>query len=204
MFRCNIFIFLILCSFGFTAVAEATHSDSPSNSWTVSFSLTSWQEAVSLQNGNTKDSATANFYGNGLVLTQEKFFGSEQLHGSLLEVGLLAGTTTVGGTQSTLTYQAANIAWWGLSLSYRYAYRLSNMLILSIGPEVLDRQISYANIAGTSAASPNSSSGLNYGALAEMRERLTERLEGYQSLGTFAANSTTLFTVWNLGFGYAF
>jgi hypothetical protein len=167
-------------------------------SWSASVSLLSWQEQVTLQNGATTDYATANFYGAGIQLAKSSFYGESKSHGTWLELSLLSGSTTVGGTQPTLSYQNSNLPWWGSALSYLYAYRLSDQLLLCVGPEVLYRQISYASIGGTTASS---GANLNYGLTAEMREKVNDRLAIYQSIGALLVQASTL---WSFGLGYDF
>jgi hypothetical protein len=167
-------------------------------SWSASVSLLSWQEQVTLQNGATTDYATANFYGAGIQLAKSSFYGESKSHGTWLELSLLSGSTTAGGTQPTLSYQNSNLPWWGGALSYLYAYRLSDQLLLCVGPEVLYRQISYPGIGGTTASS---GANLNYGMVAEMRENVGDRVAIYQSIGTLLVKASTL---WSFGLGYEF
>jgi hypothetical protein len=187
-------ILLIFASLLFNLFA---HADEP-RSWSASVSLLSWQEQVTLQNGSTTDYATASFYGAGIQLAKSSFYGESKMHGTWMELSLLSGSTTVGGTQPTLSYQNSNIPWWGSSLSYMYAYRLSDQLLLCVGPELFYRQISYAGIGGTSASS---GTAINYGLTGEMRENVNDRLAIYQSIGTLLVKASTL---WSFGLGYDF
>jgi hypothetical protein len=205
MLRFNLLLISILLGFSFLSEATVISTTTDTSKrpprlsyWTISMFIVSWQEQANLQNANLKDSAYANFYGNGINLSRKSYFRSSPHHGTVFDLGILYGSTTIGGTQSLLTYQASNLAWWGISSSYRYIYRPNTILALSIGPEVLNRQITYANMNGTSATS---GANLNYGLLAEMKERLTDHFELQQSLGSLAVNASTL---WYAGLGYVF
>lgn len=181
----------------------ATAADSASGSrrqihryWTGSF--VSWSELVDIDDGTFADRADAQFYGTSIGRSVEKYRNSSK--GTIREFSVLSGHANAGGTQTVLTgYQTSHRSWFGAQASFRFAFRKSPQVALSIGPTALFRQIKFPD-EGT-GYTIKSGSDLNVGLLAEARFRLTDRLLVQQTVGTLAFKASS---IWSLGIGYMF
>lgn len=174
--------------------ARASRRGQEYKTFTVSY--TSWTEFVDLENNGVSDSTYANFFGAQLTYEKENYIGR---YGTAKEASLLFGQANAGGRQNILTYQTNYRSWYGAEASYRGAYRLSPQIVMSAGPFLLARYVTWPSEGTTITV--NSGSALNLGALADVKLRLTPRWEIRQMIGTMFFKAST---IWSLGFGYKF
>jgi len=171
----------------------------PIKYWTVSLGFISWQEKLNLTNSTTTDWGTSNLTGNSLNVDYESYFAKHLHHGMLASASLLYGVVTATGNGGVLLYNLANVNWSGVAVSYRYLYRFTEKIAVSIGPLVVERNLSYPSTP--TGISANSGATLNYGGLMDFRARVFEHVELSQSIGTLLSQGGT---VWQLALGYAF
>lgn len=198
-------IFLIALLFGglahaqeedATATLPETKTARASGFRTFAVSYLSWTEFVELDNGTLTDSAYANFYGLALTYEKEGFKGR---WGSAYEGTLMFGQANAGGSQTVITpYQTNYRSWYGAEASYRLAYRLSGQITLSLGPFAMVRQVTFPSENNIEVKSGSQGNG---GVLADLRYRLTPKMEVRQMIGTMAFKAST---IWSLGLGYKF
>ena len=162
---------------------------------TISFSYVSWKEKVSLSGAGGTDSSFANFYGNSISYEHETYL--KPTSGTLYEFDFIYGRASVGGSQTNVPYQEGSVGWLGAEFSYRYVYRLSPQIAMSAGPLILTRQI---NLPGD-GVDVSSGAQYNFGAIFDLRLRLTKALELHQAIGTLMTKAST---IWTFGLGYKF
>lgn len=163
---------------------------------TLAFSYVSWNETVELKAPGQTDKTIATFVGNSLIM--EKEIPRQPKFGYLAQLALGAGLVSVGGDQ-TLVYRLSNQHWWSAELGAKASYHISPQIVFSFGPMALYRNVEMP----TSAAQVSARSGatVNYGFMAELRERLTPNWEFRQVMGALATRATTY---WSFGIGYKF
>lgn len=184
------------------AQAETTESTKvfvPANHWSTSLSYTSWKESVGLSNASATDSTSIDFYGFAWGGRWEHSLKPRQ--GFELETQLMYGQAGMGQGKAGLitTSLSRRITWWGMSFFGRYAYKLSNIVTMAVGPMGLHRQVSIPGDSSGVQSSTNAED--NFGLSATIRVRLTKELEMEQSLASLTNQNTTL---WAFGLGYRF
>jgi len=204
-------IFIALFLFFFTLASQAemaskepakgvTKSAAPYqgySDWNFEFSYVSWKEQMTLTNGPTTDHAYSDFIGNALAVEFEHYFVPRW--GLIAELSFMSGKASLGGSQTQLIYQQSNVSWTGKEVSLRGAYRFSSSIISSVGPLVLNRQITIP--PDPNGSNVTSGANVNYGLIADVRLKLDRHWEFRQTIGTLVQNAKTY---WALAVGYAY
>ena len=209
MFRFNlisIICLILACSFSAlaqsegdsTSELEAVTTPTPQtkiSSFNVSYM--SWSEMVDLDSGliadNTKHS---NFFGLAIGYEKARF---NRRWGNVLEGSVLFGQANIGENAGSIAYQKNYVKWTGVSGSYRLAYRVTSPLTVTIGPMILARQVKWPDAPANTDI--KSGSDINFGLIADIQIRLSQKIDLKQTLGTLAFKASTY---WSLGVGYRF
>jgi len=204
MYRFNLLaLFVTVLFLAFQSQAqteESVSSEKPlgrTSVGSVNLTYVSWLELVDLDNGFIADNTKhADFY--GLAIGYEKEVINKNL-GSAFDGSLIFGQANIGESAGAIPYQKNYVKWTGLSTSYRLAYRMSAPLTVSIGPMILGRQITWPDQPANTEI--KSGSEINFGAIADIRFRLSNHWDFKQTFGTLAFKAATY---WSLGLGYRF
>lgn len=167
------------------------------STWDIEFSYVSWKELLTLTNGPVIDHGYSDYIGNAVVLEYEHY--AVPHWGFIGELGVMSGKADIGGSQTQLVYQQANVGWTGEEASIRAAYRFSATVIASLGPMAIARQITLP--VDPDGSQVESGSSVNYGMVADVRLKLDRRWEVRETLGTLLQHATTL---WSFGLGCTF
>ena len=167
--------------------------------WLINFGYVSWEEQLTVNSATASDWGVANFSGNLISIDRESYFSTAPHHGVIYEAGLLYGVVDAQDKGGLLTYSVANISYSAEEISYRYLYRFTSKVAMSVGPILMARQVTLGSVGnGTSATSGNN---FNYGAIFDARATLFPKFDFIMTGGTLLSNASTL---WGLSIGYLF
>ncbi len=197
MLRFKIILTVILCFVGFSAFAKGelqkVNQKVPVKVYnTYNLSFFSWSEKLTLTKQSTTDYSLAAFNGLSLGLETEQFEGN---YGHRLMGSLLFGQASAGNNLTQITYVASYQTFFGVSFLYHWAFRHTERSLVSIGPMVLYRNITWPQ----SNLTAKSGQDFNIGYTADIKLRPFKRWELITSLGSLMLDASTF---WSVGIGY--
>lgn len=165
-----------------------------SSDWGVSVSSLVWNDKLTLRQGITSETKSANY--NSFVLTAQKEFNIRRWGYAL---GLFAGVGQANGGDSngSIKYLKSKVNYSLFGVSPRLFYRLSERISLGTSALVFLRMIDWPVDTGqTIDAGRNTNATI----LADINIRLFTNWDFYQGVGPQAEGST----LWKLGVNYRF